>query len=435
MPYVAFVAIVLVAIVIIAFGRGYRLDVTKKSLNPTGLLVATSDPTGAQILVDGEVKTATNATVNLAPDWYTVRIVKEGYKSYEKRIRVQGEIVSRADAYLFPISPSLSGLTTFGVTSPVLSPDGAKLAYVVPERLASDESLINRSGVWVLDLADKPLGLNRDARQLVKADSIPWKISQSRLLWSPDSKEILLIQNKSNDITDLVPANLSNVPMYLLPADQLSEFPKQLIMVDLLFEQWDELRSLRSREKLAGLPEPLVTAIGNSMKIISFSPDEKKFLYEATASATLANILKTPPIGANPTEQTRELIAGKVYVYDIKEDRNYLVKDIPTIAIPTPTKPAANRSTRPTPKPTANVQRPTTITPVQWLPTSRHLLLVSQDKIEIMEYDSGNRQTIYAGPFWDHFVVPWTSTNKLVILTTLNPAADASLNLYTINLR
>ncbi len=417
-----------VAGIIIAYGRGYRIDITQKSLNPTGLLVATSDPTGAQILVNGEVKSATNTTLGLPPDWYSVQIIKEGFQPYQKNLRVQGEVVSRADAYLFPNTPSLSALTTTGALSPALSPDGGKLAYIVTNHATEPRlpNLPDRTGIWILDITDKPLGLNRDARQILRGQSLRWPIEQTNIHWSPDSKQILLRQKVSNSIG-----------AYLLDSDRLNPSPTYLSQTITLDKQWQALQQLKDQEKLAGLPLELVNIATSSMSIVNFSPDERKILYVATAAATISEIITPPLIGTNPSEQTRILTPGQLYVYDIKEDRNYILSDIPKwpppVLTPTPTKKSL-------PKPTAVSNEQTTRPPAnypypQWLPTSRHLLLVSADKISVMEYDGTNRQTIYAGPFFDSFVIPWSNTSKLVILTTLNPGATLPPNLYTINLR
>ena len=137
-----------VSAAVIAYGRGYRVNVNKNSLTPTGLISATSDPVGAQVLVDNQLKTATNNSFAIEPGWYTVRIIKEAFIPWEKKIRVQGEVVTRADAFLFPTNPSLSPLTRTGMEQPTLSPDGSKIAYTIPLSIPQDGQVIN-AGLWV----------------------------------------------------------------------------------------------------------------------------------------------------------------------------------------------------------------------------------------------------------------------------------------------
>lgn len=135
-------------------------------------------------------------------------------------------------------------------------------------------------------------------------------------------------------------------------------------------------------------------------------------------------------IGTNSTEENRELKPRAVYVYDIKEDRNYPVGDA-ALFTPAP-KPT------PTPKTKTKTADTTPTEPqltLKWLPSSRHLVFVAKEKVQIMDYDGSNVRTAYAGPFWDSFAVPWASGGKLVILTNLNSGAAPANNLYVVNLR
>ena len=71
----------------------------------------------------------------------------------------------------------------------------------------------------------------------------------------------------------------------------------------------------------------------------------------------------------------------------------------------------------------------------QWYPNSTHVLITQADRVEIIEYDATNRNTIYSGPFTDRFIYPWPDGSRLVILTNLNPATSISDNLYTVDIR
>jgi len=404
-----------ISVAIIAYGKGYRFDINNKSVAPTGLITATSDPVGATIFINGKKETATNANINVEPDWYTVTIVKEGYQPWEKRIRVQGEVVARADAMLFPNNPSLYAITTNGAKNPKLSPDGTKLAYIVPTTLASTTSgqLVNRTGIWVLDTTDKPLGLNRDARRIV--DGEMYAVDNATLAWSPDSKTIVF--------------SLPTETLYSVDVDKGNDSIKQVTSLDVLKTEWNDLSVAKEKEKLAGLVKPLQEAIQKSMKILAFSPDENKILYEATASAILPEIITPPLIGSNATEETRSLNPNSVYVYDVKEDKNFLIGDTSILTnINTPTTPCTPTATKVCP--------PTTEAPnLQWLASSLHLIITKKDRIDIMEYDGQNVRTVYVGPFMDGFVAPWSTGNKLIILTNLNAAASTMPNLYAVNIR
>jgi len=386
--------IALVSLGVIAYGRGYRFNFKQKTIGSTGLISATSDPLGASIFIDGKKVGATNTTVTIKPGWYTITFAKEGYQSWEKHIRVQGEVVAQANGTLYPTNPSLSTITTSGVANPVLSPDGSKLAYVVPTVIETTNSaqMVERSGIWILDLVDKPLGLNRDAKQILKSDAID--MSAAVLSWSPDNKQLMID----------VPTAQKTTASYLVDTDKLNEFAKPVYIKRDVINEWNTIAKTKETEKLSTLTPELIDIATQSMKIIAFSPDERNILYEATAAATIPQIITPPLIGTNPTEDVRDIKPYSIYTYDIKEDRNYLIGDATTLKL-------------------------------QWMPTSRHLITVSKDKIEVIDYDGMNRKTLYAGPFWDAFVAPWTSANKLVILTNLIPTASTLPNLYAINIR
>lgn len=375
-------SIITIAAAVIAYGRGYRLDVNKTSIKPTGLISATSDPVGAEVSVDGTLKTATNNSFSIDPGFYTVRITKESYIPWEKKIRVQGEVVSAVSAFLFPTNPSLSPLTTLGIANPTLSHGGTKVAYVIP-------SPASRAGLWYYELSEGPLGRNRDPIQLDATDN--FNFAASRITWSPDATELLVETDAASRLYALGKPNTFTDVTYTRTT---------------LLDEWNTAKADTDKQKLAAFKPAIITMATSSAKIISFSPDETKILYEATASATIPQVIVPPLIGTNYTQEDRNIKQGRFYVYDSREDKNYFLLDKKEL-------PGA----------------------IHWFPTSKHLLLTLQSKIDIMEYDRTNWVTIYSGPFVDDFVAPWSNGSRIIILTNLNGDALSLPNLYTVNLR
>lgn len=399
-PFVTLSAILGISFTIIAYGRGYRLNINKGDFRSTGLISATSDPIGAQVYVDDILKSATNNSFNINPGWYAVTIAKEGYMSWQKQIRVQGEIVSRADAYLFPTNPSLSPLTTLGIKQPILSPDGTKIAYIIPlDHL--ENGLAKKAGLWIYELSEGPLGRNRDPIQI--APITPgFDIEKATLRWSPDSTQILLEAG-------------TNARLYELERTDTYEdiSPTRTSLVT----DWELERQSKELQQLEVFPQPIVDMATTSARILSLSPDETKILYEATTAATIPQVINPPLIGTNPTRERRDLVAGNIYVYDSKEDKNYLILNKSELPVPTPSGFSLLTSF------------------IHWFPTSRHLLLTLGNKIDVMEFDRTNWVTIYAGPFEEQFIAPWSNGSRIVILTNLNPGVSSLPNLYTVNLR
>src|SRR3989344_3208456 len=84
------------------YARGYRFDTKNFKFSPNGLLVAETDPSGAQIFINGELKNATDTTISLSPGTYDVEFKKEGYISWSKRLEIQKEIVTEATGVIEP---------------------------------------------------------------------------------------------------------------------------------------------------------------------------------------------------------------------------------------------------------------------------------------------------------------------------------------------
>lgn len=70
-----------------------------------------------------------------------------------------------------------------------------------------------------------------------------------------------------------------------------------------------------------------------------------------------------------------------------------------------------------------------------WLPDSRHIILVEEGTISLIDFDGTNRAVIYAGNFKDNFVFPWPDSSRLVLISTFPTPTASEPNLYGVNLR
>lgn len=388
---------VIVSISLIAYARGFRLDFTKKRITSTGLLVATSDPDGASVFLNGHLTTATNNTINLPPALYDAKIIKEGYLPWQKKLKIQPEIVTKTEVLLFPSVPSLKPLTLMGALNPSLSPNGTKIIFSVPFT-SNYEFPVSRAGLWVFPLLNRPLSFARDAQQIAKSTA-NLDFSKSKIVWSPDSKLVLALF-LANDKKGITPINVASA--YLLSADSDNPQPKDITpTLSLTLNDWQNQELIKYQDQLLSLPRDFLKIATTSAIQLKFSPDESKVMYLATSSASLPPILKPPLIGASSQPEERDIKSNSVYVYDVKEDKNFKIQMTSGLS---------------------------------WF-DSRHLLGVQKDAIAIMEYDGTNNATVYAGPFENSYVFPWPDGTRLVILTTLNKTAGETPNLYAVGLK
>ena len=411
--------------------RGYRFDTKSLTLKPRGLFVITSSPDGAQVLVNNELESATNATIPLPPGEYNIQLKKEGYWSWEKHITIKEEEVTKIDAYLFPSAPSLSAITFTGAVNPILSPDGTKIVYGVPNTPTSNKEKV---GIWVMDIADLPLGFSREPKKIT--DLPP---ENAGLRWSPDQRQIL-VASTNGQTTLSLPNGFYTIDSSTLTAQTAlkSLTPQQLSE---LTTTWKQEEDKKQKDNLNKIPEKLKSLF--KAEKITLSPDKTKVLYTATDNFTIPeNILPQLP-GSSTQQQERSVIKGRTYVYDLKEDRNFLVFDQ---NYTTQDELFAEASASATPKlqTKAGIAPPKTIkqnppaggqTTIKWFPTSNHLLIAQDGKISIKDYDNTNVQTIYSGPYQSPFAIPFPNTSRVLILTNLGQGESSLANLYTISLK
>lgn len=384
------------ATLVALYARGYRFDPTTFRFAPHGILVIKSHPDGSQVYINGELETATNATIRLAPGTYDVSVRREGYLPWQKRLTIEKEVVTEADAQLFRVVPSLSAVTFSGVVSPLSSPDYTKIAYIVPSTSNNDS---DKEGLWVMETVNLPLGFTRDPRRITDGD-----LTGATWRWSPNAREILLT---------------TRTGVFLLDAGTFTPQNQRVNVAssrDQILEEWQEEENQKLQAQLRPLPNDLKDILSRKTSSVVFSPDETKILYTASSSATIPEDLIKPVPGSSTQEEERSLRPGHTYVYDIKEDRNFLIdEDSSSLNIENWKQTEKSRS-------------------MFWFATSRHLVLAEQGKLTIMDYDGTNRQEVYSGSYIAPSAFPTLNTDRLLMLTNLG-ADSAPPNIYSLNLK
>lgn len=384
------------SVVTILYARGYKLN-PESGFVKTGLLVVGSQPDGAVVYLDGHLTSATNTTISyLLPRSYHVRITKEGYLPWEKTVEVKPELVTKIEAILWPTSPELKPLTFTGVRNPALSPDGQKLAYTIPIGL--------KAGVWVMDLSDRPFLLSRDPRQLA-ADSPTTPVSKATLRWSPDSRQVL---------AQVIDEGEPQTRTYLLDSERAGQALLDVTpTIYATLAQWTQEIKQKEEARLSRLEDVVLQKFVTHRLISQSTPSASgtRYRFDSTASPT-AKLPIIPPhsyrIIWSPNE-TRALLfpegSKQPLVYDIKLGKTAALPEALAYA---------------------------------WYPEqpdSRHIVLVKEKGISIVEFDGANETQVYTGQFDNSYVFPWPTGGRLVILTSYNAGAGELSNLYSVNLR
>jgi len=188
-------------------------------------------------------------------------------------------------------------------------------------------------------------------------------------------------------------------------------------------------------------------------------------MYTATQEISIKTELIPSLPATNTQPEERSLEIDGIYVYDLKEDKNFridtevrpaelegsfqdktkLVKQIEEISS------LLNPAQESSPSTYTKLQEDKTIEETitafklhyssltlygyQWFTTSSHLIINKDSSIEVVEYDGTNRAALYSGPRDTSFVYPWPDGSKLLISTNLGSSDEVPLNLYAITIK
>lgn len=386
-----FCSFVTILVLVIAYARGYRLFIKKKSVTSTGIIAIDSTPKTAKIYVNGELKGVTDMNLTLPPGKYTVELKKDGYINWKKSISLKGELVMTLEATLFPQNASLTPLTNLGVGK-IISIDQTG-RHILFSQIGNPE----KDGIYIFDQSKRPFSLFPPLKLLILKKNLPegMDLYDTKVIFSPDYKE---------GIFEFMVGEQTIA--YDMGFDEEVKTPFDVTTSQTsLIQAWNEERAREAVKILEALPKDMRAIASDSFHIVSFAPDKTKFLYEVSAKKNLPPIIIPPLISANQEKEERSLNPGEYYIYDIKEDKNFKL-DI---------------------KREDFVER----NDVKWYIDSQHLILNKKTQTSVIAYDNSNKQVIYSGPHDQNFL-DVTLDGKLLILANLNPQTNKSPDLYAV---
>ena len=376
--------------IISLLARGYQFSIKNGfTLSPTGIISAVSRPKGASVFVDDKLITATDDTINLSPGEYKLKINKDGFLPWEKNITIKKETVYQADIQLFSSVPNLKPVTLTGAINPSINADSSKIVYVVASASATKDN-----GLYLMESSGLPISLLRsDSRQLSpNTATINW--SEYTYTFSPNSRQILA-SNPKTKINYLLSLDTP------ISSQKLTDITAELKDIQ---TEWKTQTSLIINTKLERVPKEIRQLIAtDSAQYIQFSSDDNKILYLSQKDAEIKPNLITPPPAQSTQTQQRQVKTGDYYVYDIKDDTNFLIgsKD--------------------------------KINQISWLANSNNLVFVQDQNLKVVDYDGTNKQVIFAENFDANCVAVWDDGSKIIILTKPYPSAPS--NLYAISIK
>ncbi len=361
------------------YAKGYRLNINNQSsfkegetatkgpkivVKKTGILAVRSIPEGAKIYLNNELKEITNATINsLEPGEYTLRVEKEGFEVWQKKITVYEELVTDITAVLVLRGSGLNPLTNSGVTDFALSDNGELLAYT--------STGVEKPGLWVLKLSDSPINIFQNSKKVIALDKPSFLYSIStNLQWSPDNEEILLQSKFGNYYLVNLQKPANQTPIIL-------NDPKEII------KKWEDKRQKDKESIVESLDiKENIKDIAVSKKAI-WSPDGEKFFILMDKG------------------DTQEL-----YTYNFEKPLQVGEK-------------VENL--------TYNFKKGEEIPNIFWYSDSKHLIFVYNNSLKLIEIDGNNLTEIFNGLIIGKKAYSTPFGDRIIILSKFKEEAPANL--------
>ncbi|GIW62839.1 MAG: hypothetical protein KatS3mg090_0665 [Patescibacteria group bacterium] len=371
------------------FAKGYRFDSEKVTITSTGIVSISSQPKASKIYINDEFKGVTDQNLNLKPGNYTIKITSDGYTSWQKNINLTEGVVLSLHAHLFSKNPGLKPLTSIGIKK-IVQLDNVPQFIVLTDNLINSD---NKNNLVLLNLESPIISLQKGIDPIINiqttfaTDSVD--LNHLKLSPSPDFTQLLIEYEKENLLVDLkTKETFANIDKDQLQTNWNEEIQKEKSLI------------------IKSFPKELQTIASNSADILKISPDENKILYKAKSDAELPLAIKpTLPISKD-TLNHRNIVKNKVYIYDKKNDKNYLIKPLENIDI-------ENKAV--------------------WHTDSQHIIFIEGNQIKVVDADGENSIVVYSGPFEKNFISS-SPRGNIFLLINLNNNNNPYADLYEIEI-
>lgn len=425
-------------LIAIQFAKGYRPSLENKTLQGTGLLNLTSYPKSARVIINDKLTTVTDDKLYLTPGKYKISIEKDGFHTWTKDLDIKKELVTNTDARLLPLIPATSPLTFYQVKNASINPDGTKIAYTLNN---APQTISN--GLYVHSLTNNLLG---SSTLQITENQTGKDYSDSILVWSPDSSQILAIfteksTNPPKSKNEKTTTTEKITSAYLLSTKEKNSGVLSDVTIKLpqIISEWENQIIQINNANLSLLPEFLKEIATKQATNVYFSPDKEKIIYSPTKDLelptnTIGNLL--PNI--NSTPENRKLQKDKTYVFDTKEGTNYEIAnasksaEIQKIILVTPS--STISATLSSLKQIKAQTESNYVSNTTWYSNSRQLILTDKNGINLIDYDNLNLVNINPVAPRLNFAIPSFDGTKLVALTNLNQKPEI-YNLISFDLK
>jgi len=210
----AFSLFFVIAPILVFYAIGYRYDFKNKSFRQIGMIILESKPENADIFINNKYEAKTPFRMkSLLPNEYDLKIDKEGFNAWEKKLSVTSKKVTWAsNIVLFFKEPEIKKLSDIKFNNFSISPNYQNIIASSADK--------NNPGIWLIDIETK-----KSEKFYPKDDfyqNLPFpeeeinNLKYSDFIWSPNSKKIVFTikTNKTRDVL-IIDTNKEKEPLYI----------------------------------------------------------------------------------------------------------------------------------------------------------------------------------------------------------------------------
>ncbi|MBI1755416.1 hypothetical protein HYR65_04005 [Candidatus Azambacteria bacterium] len=399
---------------VILYSQGYTLDLNNFSLKKTGAIFLSTSPKGVRIFVDNLLAASTSDIIfsqgkllsHMAPKEYDVRIEKEAYSPWDKKLEVKPQLVTEArNIFLVPQRPlpltiekkvsdviisdsnamiayvKTDGAAIFDVSSPKIIPLAAQPGEKVGNvRFGADENYLvvesflnNRVRKYLLNVASgETTQISEDNNeQFIKIRQYP--AGEPKIIALSSNRELYFMDTRSQQEKTTIATNISNFELFGDKILYATVAPTVFYEKDLVSGKTEQLNQtpvvqFDFSSKILRSRGGFVAFIDNEQSLFIYNQEEK--IFHLIAKNVLSAIF---------SDDDKKLMwqnKNEIYIYYLKDIVIHPQKAAGEIELIT-------RFSKP-------------VGAIAWFSyDNEHILFAADEKLKLIELDGRDKRNVY----------------------------------------
>jgi len=197
---------IIAAPIIILYSLGYNFDWQEKKLVLTGGLYIKTTPKNATVYINDKPRKETPAFIKrLIPKYYQIKVTKEGYHDWNKKLKIESKIVTEVkNIILIPINPKIE------IINEKISDNFSLKEYVNEESIISNDVFYIQKPSFILYKTDKENSFQEQISLTPLPDNQEYEIlvsNNQKIAVLSNNKDLYTLNNETRNF-ELIKENI-----------------------------------------------------------------------------------------------------------------------------------------------------------------------------------------------------------------------------------